>query len=362
MNMGKIKGMCLCMAICLLVPKADVYGQTPLKLQGYTAGGEEGENVSVTTNEEGSLEIQFSFEEEGYHTVTAFLNDKQELEKERGIRFTVENRSGIPARMNMAVINHEGTVLQVKDGCYVRLLGQEGESYALAENGCFELPQDFSGDVELPFELYASEFGEAGKETLKEIMGYGMVCVTEGQSPCHLVFHQMSFADKGDLKDAREGAFLAIEGADGMLRSDVGESKEQYKGIVYNMLGKGEETQVSFSIQGEGENIFVEDGGWVTVQAGAQGDSFSLMAETGDGMKAVKEIMLKESWTKQVLTENGYDASIAPPSEISSVEGSLAVLTEERSLWTIRILLVAGVVTLFTYYSVIRRRNRKKEA
>ena len=74
--------------------------------------------------EKGKLDIQFSFEETGYHTVTAFQNDMQELQDEIGVRFTMENLSGGTARMNLALINSEGTVLQVKDGCYVRLTGR----------------------------------------------------------------------------------------------------------------------------------------------------------------------------------------------------------------------------------------------
>ena len=110
------------LAFFLLLPHINAQGEKTLDFKEYIPGGETGENVSVKTDvEKGKLDIQFSFEETGYHTVTAFQNDMQELQDEIGVRFTMENLSGGTARMNLALINSEGTVLQVKDGCYVRL-------------------------------------------------------------------------------------------------------------------------------------------------------------------------------------------------------------------------------------------------
>ncbi|MDE6904282.1 MAG: hypothetical protein K2P76_05015 [Lachnospiraceae bacterium] len=351
------------LAFFLLLPHINAQGEKTLDFKEYIPGGEEGENVSVKTDaEKGKLDIQFSFEETGYHTVTAFQNDMQELQDEIGVRFTVENLSGGTARMNLAVINSEGTVLQVKDGCYVRLTEKDvpGEaSYSPAENGCFELPEGFYGDVEIPFSLCVSEVGVADHSTDK-ITAYGVVCVTEGKTPCHLVFHKMSFADKKHIKDAKEGAFLEIEGPDSMLKSHVGESKEKYRAVVYNMLGEGEETKASFSLGENSQGITADEEGWVVVSEDLSQESFTLKAEISQGMRAQKKILLQESWTMQVLTENGYDASIAPPSEIRSVEGEMAVLTEERILWTIRLSFVAAVVLLFAYYAVVRKRNRMR--
>lgn len=358
MKFRKTAGVVCLLALFLLLPHMNVRGERALEFKDYIPGGEEGENVSVKTDREnGKLDINFSFDEAGYHTVTAFQNDMQELKNEKGLRFTVENLSECAARMNLAVINSDGTVLSVKNGCYVRLKDDGGEDmYSPAENGCFEIPEGFYGDVEIPFELCANEFGESG-HSMDKIAGYGMVCVTEGKTPCHLLFHQMSFVDKQHIKDAKEPAFLAIEGPDSMLKSHVGESKENYRAVVYNMLGEGEETEATFS-PGDSQGIMADGDGWVIVPAGLSLESFTLEASADGGMKAEKTILLKESWTRQVLTENGYDASIAPPSEIVSVEGEMAVLTEERILWSIRLSFAAGVMILFAYYSAVRNRNR----
>ena len=96
------------------------------------------------------------------------------------------------------------------------------------------------------------------------------------------------------------------------------------------------------------------------VPAGLSLESFTLEASISGGMKAQKTILLQESWTRQVLTENGYDASIAPPSEIVSVEGEMAFLTQERILWIIRLSFGAGVLILFAYYAAVRNRNRMR--
>ena len=362
MKMKKTAGvLCLFVAL-LLLPHINAQGERTLDFKDYIPGGEEGENVSVNTDKEnGTLDISFSFDEEGYHTVTAFQNDRQELKSEKGVRFSVENQSEIPARMNFAVINSEGTVFQAGDGSYVHLIPKDEakeETYALTENGCFELPDGFSGEVEIPFALFAGEFKAADEKSLKELMGYGMVCVTEGKANFHLTFSQMSFVNKKHIKDASEPAFLAIEGPDSIQKSNVGESREKYRAVVYNMLGAGEETTASFSPGEDFPEILTEEEGWVTVPAGLDIGSFVLEAVTAEGMQAKKEISLTESWTKQVLTENGYDASIAPPGEIASVAGDMAALTEENALWMIRAGFLAGVGILFAYYAYIRKLNR----
>lgn len=361
MKFRKTAGVACILALFLLLPHMNVRGERALKFKDYIPGGEEGENVSVKTDrEKGKLDIDFSFDGSGYHTVTAFQNDMQELKNEKGVRLTMENLSGCAARMNLAVINGDGTVLSVKNGCYVHLTEKDGgeDMYSPAENGCFEVPEGFYGDVEIPFELLASEFGESG-HSMDKIAGYGMVCVTEGKTPCHLLFHQMSFVDKKHIRDAKEPAFLAIEGPDSMLKSHVGESKENYRGVVYNMLGEGEESEVSFLAENS-QGIMADGEGWVIVPAGLSLESFTLKASAPGGMKAQKTILLQESWTRQVLTENGYDASIAPPSEIVSVEGEMAGLTQERVLWSIRLSFAAGVMILFAYYSAVRNRNRMR--
>ncbi|MCM1257215.1 MAG: hypothetical protein NC307_05125 [Roseburia sp.] len=356
MKIKRIAGVCLIL-LFLLLPHINAAGEKALDIKDYIPGGEEGENVSVNTDKEnGRLTIQFSFDQAGYHTVTAFQNNKQKLKKEKGVRFSVENLTKDPARMNMAVIGSDGTVFQVGDGRYVRLISEE-ESYSLSENGCFELPGGFVGEVEIPFELFSSDFGEMDTKSVKELTGYGMVCVTEGEAPFHLVFSQMAFVNGKKMKDAKESAFLTIEGPDTIQKSNVGESKERYTAVVYNMLGEGAETKAAFSSEESTQEILADDEGWVTVPPGLSLDSFFLEAVTPEGMKAKKEIGLTESWTRQVLTENGYDASIAPPAEIASVEGDMAVFTEEAALWLIRVLFAAGVLILFAYYAFVRNKN-----
>lgn len=351
----------LLLLLLLLLPQTNAQGEKTLEFKDYIPGGEEGENVSVTTDKaKGKLDIEFSFDNAGYHTVTAFQNDKQELKNEKGVRFFVENLSEVPARMNFAVINSEGSVYQVRDGRYVRLVPKDTskeESFPLTENGCFELPTGFAGEVELSFELFANEFGAMDAKSAKELMGYGMVCVTEGETPFHLVCSQMAFVSKKHLRDVKEGAFLAIEGPDRIQRSNVGDSREKYRAVVYNMLGEGEEINAVFSPGESSPEITADEEGWVNIPAGIGLNSFSLEAVTSEGMNAEKEIQLTESWTRQVLTENGYDASIAPPSEIASVAGP-AVYTEERILWFIRIGSASILAVLFAYYAYIRKQNR----
>lgn len=360
MKRKKLAGVACLFLLLLLLPQTNAQGEKTLEFKDYISGGEEGENVSVTTDKaNGKLDIEFSFDKAGYHTVTAFQNDKQELKKEKGARFFVENLSGVPARMNFAVINSDGSVYQVGDGRYVKLVPKDAskeESFSLTENGCFELPTGFAGEVEISFELFANDFGAMDAKSAKELMGYGMVCVTEGETPFHLVYSQMAFVSKKNLRDVKEGAFLAIEGPDRIQKSNVGESREKYRAVVYNMLGEGEEINAVFS-SGTSPEITADEEGWVNIPAGIGLNSFSLEAVTSEGMKAEKEIELTESWTRQVLTENGYDASIAPPGEIASVAGP-AMFSEERVLWMIRIGFAVIFGVLFAYYAYIRKQNR----
>ena len=70
-------------------------------------------------------------------------------------------------------------------------------------------------------------------------------------------------------------------------------------------------------------------------------------------------LTLERSWTTLVLTDNGYDASIAKPEDVAPVIDTDIWNLEEQGVWIIRGLLLLGTVIFFIYYVHARKKNRR---
>lgn len=323
-----------------------------------TAGGTVA--PELTYEKEGDT-LHLSFDTNGYqeryYTATAFKNLKLNLEESGGISFGISNNLDAPMRMNFALFNSEGRTVDVGAGFYVKLQGEE-TSYAKVEYGCFELPAGFEGTVEIPFDVLAfQDTGENAGE-ITQVWGYGIICVAEQGETYDVTFSNLAFLAAEETASASEPCELEIEGDERAFRPKVGESDTPYHAVIYNMLGESHPVEAVFSLNADYEQASVSEDGVLTVGCRFPGEMIEIKAETADGLEAVREIQIYDSWTNSVSTDNGYDASLADPSEIEPIVKWADDMRSPNTLRLIRGGFLAGGVIFMGYYLTVRRKNR----
>lgn len=327
----------------------------------FVAGGEadnEKLHASVNCATTGkSMDISFQtteLSEETYSTVTAYKSERMDIDTKGSVMVGVANMQNQAARMNFSVIDEEGSVFQVQEGCYVALRDDQ-TTYAQVVNGCFDIPAGFSGELEIPFPVMEAEQKLSGK-----ITGYGFVCVSAGQSRYHLKFYDMNFLDESEAVDAQKAVLLKIIGEEAVRKPETGFSTVSYKAAAYNMLGEEKPADAEFSISGKSKaGVSVTKDGLLKVLPEADEEVVLYAKDKKQGLWTEATIKLERSWTTLVLTENGYDASIAKAEDVPPIiDGDIWEIQEE-GIWIIRGVLVAGVLIFFVYYAIKRRKLRK---
>lgn len=327
----------------------------------FVAGGEadnEKLHASVNCATTGkSMDISFQtteLSEETYSTVTAYKSERMDIDTKGSVMVGVANMQNQAARMNFSVIDEEGSVFQVQEGCYVAL-SDDQTTYAQVVNGCFDIPAGFSGELEIPFPVMEAEQKLSGK-----ITGYGFVCVSAGQSRYHLKFYDMNFLDGSEAVDAQKAVLLKIIGEEAVRKPETGFSTVSYKAAAYNMLGEEKPADAEFSISGKSKaGVSVTKDGLLKVLPEADEEVVLYAKDKKQGLWTEATIKLERSWTTLVLTENGYDASIAKAEDVPPIiDGDIWEIQEE-GIWIIRGVLIAGVLIFFVYYAIKRRKLRK---
>ena len=357
------KWICTGMLICLVVLSGGmtVNAYERAELKDFVAGGEadnEKLHASVNCAATGkSMDISFrttELPEETYSTVTAYKSERMQIDPEGSVMVGVANMQNQAARMNFSAIDEEGSVFLVQEGCYV-VLRDDQTTYAQVVNGCFDIPAGFSGELEIPFAVMEAEQKLSGT-----ITGYGFVCVSAGQSRYHLKFYDMNFLDGSEAVDAQKAVLLKIIGEETVRKPETGFSTVSYTAAAYNMLGEEKPADVEFSISGKSKaGVSVTKDGLLKVLPEADEEAVLYAKDKKQGLWTELTIRLERSWTTLVLTENGYDASIAKAEDIPPIiDGDIWEIQEE-GLWIIRGVLVAGVLIFFVYYAVKRRKLRR---
>lgn len=317
----------------------------------------------LTYEKEGDI-LQFDFDttgyQERYYTATAFKNTKLNLETFGGISFHVQNKLETPLRMNFAFFGEDGRTVNAGADFYVKLQ-EKTTSYAKVEYGCFELPAGFDGEVEIPFDVLAFQDDGEKAGVLKTVWGYGIICVAQQNEAYHVAFSEIRLLTPEETVSASAACELEIEGDERAFRPKIGESETPYHCIIYNMLGEGEPMDAVFSLNDTCENAAVSESGVLTIGSGCVGDTIEIRAETAEGLTAVRQIQIYDSWTNSVSTDNGFDASLADPSEIAPIVVWADEMRSPDTLLMIRGAFVLGGVIFMTYYLIVRRKNRSEK-
>lgn len=349
--------------VMLLVSQFEVKAETKTDFSDFTAGGDiedESINAKVDVDKtQDTLTISFQtmgIAEEEYHTITAFKSEELELEKGSSVRIQLQNKRSTAAKMNFDFVDEEGNAYQVSDGCYVMLIDDESAT-AKVENGSFEIPGNFSGEVEILLESM-SAVDDSEQNCGTELFGYGFVCVSEGGNEYQVEFQNIEFLSEEEALKSDTLAELVIEGEETVRKPEVGKSKAYYSCYALDMLGNRIEEEYVLSMSEEvADATFTEDG-WLEIGSETESEKICLRAETVDGtLQAEKIIALENSWTTSVLTEAGYDASVANPEEIAPIINTKVWNALDIFMWVIRIGSAVGVIVFFVYYYQKRKRR-----
>ena len=356
----RYQGMVCLVLLCLITINLQVnaHGNSKMKFKNPVIEEDFGGAVDVVcTDSAEGMSVSYQFTDKGYHSATVFMESYYELEGERGVLVSVQNKAAFPVRLNIAVVDGDGIAFQIKDGCYVQLNESETE-YVKVENGCFELPTGFDGNIVLPFGVFAKNNGDFLEENPNKIMGFGFVFVAEDMREYELNIYDFILSDSESMPDVVSKNILLLRGADNILKPKVGESESQYTAVLADMCGREEEATVELSLETEVEGISVKEDGWICVGEEAQPEKIVLIARSENGIIARKEVDLYTSWTNSTETENGWDASIASPEEISPIIGMEQMLTDDMTLWVIRLFICGVAIVFLMYYKGIRQKER----
>lgn len=354
---------CVCMA-ALLFGASSVKAEEALPFEDYTEGADADNpdlDAFVECMDDGnSMDVSFQttdMPKEEYHTVTAFKNDSREIDVFGSFRLGIKNEGDKSARMNFSVIDAFGVVFQVKEGTYVFLDGETPDAVPV-ENGCFEIPAGFDGEAEISIQTMGCEDEE--EELWEDIMGYGFVCVSEGGCSYHMIFHDMRLLDAEEAVQTDQAAKLEVVGDESIQRPEVGVSRADYSVTAYNLLGEEMETDAKLSLKSEQEGVSLSEDGCLEISSKAEEGEVILVArEQEKGLLTEFPVTLKRSWTTSVLTDNGYDASLARPEEIAPIIRADIWNLQEKAALVIRALAVIGTMIFFAYYIVVRKKNRR---
>lgn len=348
----------------------------------------------IYVEEEDVLRLRFQTTgyPERYYTATAFKNVSMDLEGYQGVEFHVLNHLKTPVRMNFAFSAANGRTAAAGNGYYVRLKGEESD-YAKVEYGCFELPGYFDGTVEIPFDVLKYQETSADASDLNSIWGYGIICVVQENERYDIELSGLRLLTPQEATGAETPGAIMIVGEDRALRSSYGENQTTYHCEVFNMLGESEETEAEFFLvkvgeeeissgktkeemgerteaeregeertdeEMEEERVWISKDGVLTVDYRCDAQVLEIGARTAEGRTAYKQVELYESWTNITSTENGYNASIARPSQISPIVSNADVFENPKVLWRIREILTAAAVIFMLWYLRARRKSRRR--
>lgn len=326
----------------------------------------------VYEEKEDKLRISFRSTDkpEGYYTATFFKDMPMELDCQGGIAFEVSNPLMVPVRMNFALSCVDERTATVKDGYYVKLQGDKSEGlafkgngvndadYAKVEYGCFEIPARFQGTVEIPLEVMEFQNGKAKLEEKQEIWGYGILCVVQENQYYELEVSQIRLLKPAETVKAQASCGIQIVGEEKVLRPRIGESETQYHCTAYNMLGEDVPVTVDFSLERKYEGVRMTEDGMLVLENGCLAESIDIRAEAEEGLVSIRSIEVYESWVNSISTDNGYDASLAQPSEIAPIVKWDKEMQSTQVLRGVRAALAAGGILFMSYYMRARRKNK----
>ncbi|BBF45459.1 predicted membrane protein [Lachnospiraceae bacterium KM106-2] len=352
---------CLLTLINMQISKAA--NPSDIKIQNYSFQKEGLKGKASVQKEIGkiSLSLDTKKKKKGYYSSTLFLTDSRNVSKYGGFTTKMINKSNHSLRLNIAMNTKSKGVVVVKNGASV-ILNQNGvTSYQRVANDCFEIPAGYKGSITIPFYGLADQKNQKLLENeIEDIYGVGFIFVLQEQAQNEITISDMSLIEEGYLPAKKQIALVQIKGEESMLRPIEGSSVEEYKVSAFDMVGDSVQTKAKLSLQRHYDFVRMTSGGKLEVDANAQDDSVVLCATTSNGVVAKKKVYLQYSWTKKVMTENGYNAAIAKPSEVKPLLHQGNPLMNDRLLLVIRVVGVIGVGMFFLHY-ISRRKRYKRE-
>lgn len=373
------KGACSLLLICSLfcfpvsvfgakMQKTEEKEILEIRLDKFQAGEDVTESFSPQivydeTSGQTNLSFQTEGETEGQYALSVFENDKEKLKDYEGVELCLKNNRNEELKMNVLLSTLEETVLIVRDGAKVWL--EEKDVYQVKESelGCFTVPANYDGTIYIPFTAFAQVDDTEEPEEITGIYGIGFTFVLPEDSRADVSLSAIRMIPENT---AQAKTYFEITGADSVLRPRLGESTANYSVEFYNGMGQVCDSRdaVSYEIVsvdgGQAKGAFIDENGRLTVEPAAAEGTYLLRANSAMGKTAEKEITFKASWTESQKTDNGYDASMVSPDEVTEVVSREHPLMDDVLVKRIRMAVVAIVVIFLGYYTYKHNRYKKE--
>lgn len=350
--------MCVIPAIEVKADWKDEGKDIPVK--NFYLGESEQELDAEAVSEDGVLHltVDTAGKKEGYYAASFFKNLKTDKNEYAGIALEVKNNRSEPVRMNVICINRDGTALAVKDGTDVIFNTEKKYTSGKVENGSLEIPEAYEGELYLPFNQLALS-GSTELAELEGIQGIGFTLVISEETVADIEISSI-FLTMCTEETKQETAYLILEGDATVLKPTLGESVSQYHAAAYNIAGEPlDEAVVRYEIPGcEGAKID-ENSGLLCMNQNIEQEIIPIRAIAEDGSVTEKKVEVKASWTTTQKTDNGYDASLASPDEVADIQEKILFLTDEKLIWTVRIIAVVSLLIFVIHYQYHRRKRAK---
>lgn len=327
----------------------------------------EGEaQCDIKYSESGTVDIYMSSKNlaDGYYSIYIVNKESVNLNDFVQLELKIDNLNNTPVRLNIAVNTKDFGVLKASDKKFVIAENNSGEYRSLAvQNGCFEIPANFSGILKVPFSvLDISE--DIIKDGINESYGFGIIAVIEENQAVNI-----SIISAMLNKDSTEQSLalgVLIAGADSVLNPTVGESMEQYRTEITDIHGNMKNIGYEFFIDNNmNENISITKDGVITIREGNMADSAVISVITDNGIRADKKIDIYNSWTLYENTGDGINMAIAAVNEVKPVIDSDSILLNKQFIAGIRLTGILLIIGCIIYYRLMRNkywRNKRKRS
>lgn len=331
-----------------------------IQRKDFYLGESEEELDAKAVSEDGVLHltVDTTGKKKGYYAVSFFKNLTSDKNEYAGIALEVKNNQSEPVRMNVSCINNDGDALAVRDGADVIFKTEKKYTSEKVENGSFEVPAAYEGEVYLPFnELALSGSMESAEPEGVQGIGFTLVIPEETLADIEISSIFLTMCTE-EMK--KQTAYLILEGDETVLKPTLGESVSQYHAVAYNIAGEPlDEAVVRYEISGSEGAKIDENSGLLCINQKMEQEIIPIRAIAEDGSVTEKKVEVKVSWTTMQKTDNGYDASLASPDEVADIQEKIRFLTEEKLIWMVRIAAVVALVIFMIHYQYHRRKRTK---
>jgi hypothetical protein len=296
--------------------------------------------------------------EKGYYTSEITIKNEIDWSSFGEISFYIKDLSNKPIRINIFVIQKDGTYLAIDGNGFVLLQKENYKDMNIlnTQDGLFQLDNDFNGTVHVPFQNFKSHI-----KNLKDIMSFGITTTTEEGVDRKIEMGDFKLISPKNLSVAKEISSLQIIGDKNITKPIVGESIAQYNLIANHGQDSANKNKASFSLIGEVEGVSITSNGRLTLTTKATAKKVNIKAVINNKFNIILEVLLSDSLILNLKDAEGFSLAVPKAQEVQKVISSQDVFNRTDMLILFRVIITGAISIIITLYFIWRRRWIKEK-